>query len=402
MVGVKMQEKNQRQLEVNEFHNQAGYLTNPPVEHMELFGSLIQGLNNCPITRFMSRTRYMQRLHKHFQEHSKDQKTRNWINRSNRSKDEDYCDRGNSARSLKIGRAATPSNCITENKGGFDQLNKTQTFAIIALVNGWDFNLSTFIFDNMKKMLEDPKKKIFMLYPRFIQMILDDRYPTLVKGLNFINLKPMGPSCFENACRNKRAKNPNFEGIPPVVPVAPVPPPINAQIAEEHDVQFMQQAQQVADDDDEIQVVDSESETGSSEETDSESEVEIVMSDKEEDTVRKHGGDGNPSSVSTTDVQKDAATSQVETRIEASTDDAEELSKKKQRTDFAPDDIISGPSTAPESTPIIDPQPDPKQKMHRRRQAQRTQFCMTLTLILKPPPHSQAIQVVVFNSKLEA
>ncbi|MFS7919657.1 hypothetical protein Hanom_Chr03g00215251 [Helianthus anomalus] len=24
----------------------------------------------------------------------------------------------------------------------------------------------------MKKMLEDPKKKIFMLYPRFLQMIL--------------------------------------------------------------------------------------------------------------------------------------------------------------------------------------------------------------------------------------
>ncbi|XP_035834012.1 uncharacterized mitochondrial protein AtMg00810-like [Helianthus annuus] len=39
-----------------------------------------------------------------------------------------------------------------------------------------------------QKMLEDPKKKIFMLYPRFIQMILDDRYPELVKGPNFINI----------------------------------------------------------------------------------------------------------------------------------------------------------------------------------------------------------------------
>ncbi|KAM0040159.1 hypothetical protein Hdeb2414_s0012g00390521 [Helianthus debilis subsp. tardiflorus] len=97
--------------------------------------------------------------------------------------------------------------CIAENKGGFDQLIKTQTSAIVALVNGWDFNFSAFIFDNMKKMLDDPKKKIFMLYPRFFHMILDDRYPTLVKGPNFINLKPMGPSCFENACRNKKAKH---------------------------------------------------------------------------------------------------------------------------------------------------------------------------------------------------
>ncbi|MFS7919999.1 hypothetical protein Hanom_Chr03g00219161 [Helianthus anomalus] len=58
--------------------------------------------------------------------------------------------------------------CIAKNKGGFDQLNKTQTSAIVALVNGWDFNFFPFIFDNKKKMLEDPKKKIFMLYPRFI------------------------------------------------------------------------------------------------------------------------------------------------------------------------------------------------------------------------------------------
>ncbi|KAF5803081.1 hypothetical protein HanRHA438_Chr06g0276311 [Helianthus annuus] len=255
--------------------------------------------------------------------------------------------------------------CIAENKGGFDQINKTQTSAIVAL------------------MLEDPKKSIFMLYPRFIQMILDDRYLALVKGPNFINLKPMGPSCFENACRNKRAKHHNFEGrlalekhgrfadvvqgapvapVPPVAPVAPVPPPINAQIAEEHDVQLMQQAQQ----------------TDSSEETDSESEMEIVMSDKEEDTVCKpvpltsenlaalllslQGGDGNPPSVSTADVLETAATPQAEIEVEATADVTEESAKKKQRTDSAPDDILSGPSTIPETTPIIDPQPDPQTK----------------------------------------
>ncbi|KAM0005127.1 hypothetical protein Hdeb2414_s0219g00837391 [Helianthus debilis subsp. tardiflorus] len=230
--------------------------------------------------------------------------------------------------------------CIAENKGGFDQVNKTQTSAIVALVNGWDYNFSAFIFDNTKKMLDDPKKKIFMLYPRFIQMILDDRCPTLAKGLNFINLKLMGPRSFENACRNKRVKHHNFEGrialekhgrfadavqgapfapAPPVAPIAPVPPPINAQIAEEHDVQLMQQVQQEAGNEEEVKVIDSEPETGSSEEeTYSESEIEIVMSDKEDDDVRKHvpmtsenlaalllslqGGDGNPPSVSTADV----------------------------------------------------------------------------------------------------
>ncbi|MFS7986631.1 hypothetical protein Hanom_Chr11g01012601 [Helianthus anomalus] len=50
MAGIMMQMKNKRQLEVELFHNQAGYLTDPPAEHMEMFGSLIRGLNNCPIT----------------------------------------------------------------------------------------------------------------------------------------------------------------------------------------------------------------------------------------------------------------------------------------------------------------------------------------------------------------
>ncbi|MFS7977597.1 hypothetical protein Hanom_Chr10g00905891 [Helianthus anomalus] len=107
-------------------------------------------------------------------------------------------------------------------------------------------------------------------------MILDNRYPELVKGPNYINLKPMGPSCFSNACRNKRAKHHNFEGkfslekherftdivpaapVAPVHPVAPAPPPINAQIAKEHDVQLIQQVQQVAGNEEEVEVLDSE------------------------------------------------------------------------------------------------------------------------------------------------
>ncbi|MFS7999326.1 hypothetical protein Hanom_Chr12g01164741 [Helianthus anomalus] len=76
--------------------------------------------------------------------------------------------------------------CIAENKGGFDQLNKTQACALVALVNSWDYNFSAFIFDNIKKMLENPKKKVFMLYPRFIQMILDAKYPELVNSTNHV------------------------------------------------------------------------------------------------------------------------------------------------------------------------------------------------------------------------
>ncbi|MFS7919633.1 hypothetical protein Hanom_Chr03g00214981 [Helianthus anomalus] len=126
----------------------------------------------------------------------------------------------------------------------------------------------------------------------------------------------------------------------------------------------MQQVQQADDDEDEVLLVDSGSETDWSEETDSESEVEIVMSDKEEDVIRQpvpmtsenlaallqslQGGDGIPPSISTTETQ------------ETTVDVTEKSAQKKQRTDTAPDDTLYGPSTAPESTPIIDPQHDPQ------------------------------------------
>ncbi|KAF5784606.1 hypothetical protein HanRHA438_Chr10g0430511 [Helianthus annuus] len=93
--------------------------------------------------------------------------------------------------------------CISENKGGLDQLTQIQTSAMVALVNNWDYNFSAFVFDNMKRMLENQKKKIFMLYPRFVQTIIDEKYPNLVKSVNVLNRKLMGSNCFDKVKRNR-------------------------------------------------------------------------------------------------------------------------------------------------------------------------------------------------------
>ncbi|KAJ0441473.1 hypothetical protein HanIR_Chr16g0798141 [Helianthus annuus] len=179
--------------------------------------------------------------------------------------------------------------CIAENKGGFDQLNKTQAYTLVALVNSWDYNFSAFIFDNMKKMLEDPKKKVFMLYRRFIQMILDAKYPELVKSINHVNLKPMWPSCFENVYKERKAKQHNFVGrIPlekhgrfgPVVLVVPAPQPLNATVAEEHDVQRTTTGKAEI----ETEVLDSDS---NEEESNDDSDVEVIVSEEAEKTVKQ-------------------------------------------------------------------------------------------------------------------
>ncbi|KAF5786291.1 hypothetical protein HanXRQr2_Chr10g0439091 [Helianthus annuus] len=354
MAGAMLKEGNQRQLEVNEFHNQAGYLSNPPADQSELFGSLIRGLNNCPLTHALRTNPVMcSNCINSFWNNAKIvrqgagfiestiQKTKIIISEEvirevlrfgDQPDHPTLYDQARVQAALRrmgyeggyptvLKKLFPPYwrllvhfflQCIAENKGGWDQMNKTQTSAVVALVNEWDYNFSAFILDNMKRMLEDPKKKIFMLYPRFIQMILDEKYPSLVMGSNCINLKPMGPGCFENACRNKRAKHHNFEGLfplekhgrfadnaqvapaapvapaPPVIPVAPIPPPVNTLVAEEHDVELLQHTQQVGDNEEEVLMIDTESDThSSSEESDFESEEEIVISEKVEDTVRQ-------------------------------------------------------------------------------------------------------------------
>ncbi|KAF5783128.1 hypothetical protein HanXRQr2_Chr11g0504311 [Helianthus annuus] len=416
MAGAMLKDGNQRQLEVNEFHNQAGYLSNPPADQAELFGSLIRGLNNCPLTHalrtnpvicsncinsFWNNAKIMRQGASYIE--STIQKTKIIISEEvirevlrfgDQPDHPTLYDQARVQTALRrMGYEGGYPTCIAENKGGWDQMNKTQTSAVVALVNEWDYNFSAFIFDNMKKMLEDPKKKIFMLYPRFIQMILDERYPSLVKGSNCINLKPMGPGCFENACRNKRAKHHNFEGLfplekhgrfadnaqaapvapatpvapvapaPHVIPIAPVPPPVNAQIAEEHDPELLQQAQQIGDDEEEFLTIDSESDTLSSVESDFESEEEIVISEKVEDTVRKpvpmsaenlaaliqsiKGGNGDPPSISAPVVQETAAVN-------------EESAQKKQRTDNVPDSNLSGPSFSTKPSHTANPPSDPQ------------------------------------------
>ncbi|MFS7967072.1 hypothetical protein Hanom_Chr09g00781411 [Helianthus anomalus] len=195
MTGAMMQEKNQRQLEVNEFHNLAGFLSDPPVDQKELFGSLIWIICNSCINTFWNTAKINRQGAGSIE--ATIQKTKIIVTKAvvrevlrlgDQSHHPTSYDQTRVLAALQrmsyeggyptmLKKLFPPYwrllvhfflQCIAENKVGFDQLNKTQTSAIVALVNGWDFNFSAFIFDNMKKMLEYPKKKIFMLYPRFI------------------------------------------------------------------------------------------------------------------------------------------------------------------------------------------------------------------------------------------
>ncbi|KAF5811715.1 putative Longin domain-containing protein [Helianthus annuus] len=282
----------QRKLDIEAFHNLVGYLSDPPAEHYEEFNSLIVGLNSCRITHALKANPVICiDMIKDFWLTAK-------VNRSGaegsgsidakiQGKDiviseavvrevlkfDDQPHHPTTFGMVKVMKALRKMSyegdyptvlkklfppywrllvhvllfCLSENKGGLDQLNQIQASAMVALVNNWDYNFSAFVFDNMKSMLENPKKKIFMLYPRFIQMILDEKYPELVKSANVLNLKSMGPNCFDSMKRNRdSAKRHQFLGkyplkkhgkFGPVVGQVSAPKPLNATVAVKPDIE---------------------------------------------------------------------------------------------------------------------------------------------------------------------
>ncbi|MFS7964892.1 hypothetical protein Hanom_Chr08g00755701 [Helianthus anomalus] len=98
------------------------------------------------------------------------------------------------------------------------------------------------------------------------------------------------------------------------------------------------------------------------------------------------GGDRNPPSFSTAGVQDAAATSQVKTEIVAITDEAEKAARKKQKTDFAPDDDLSGPCTNPEPTPSNDPQPDPQTEDGSKKKSTEEPYLYDFNFDFEPTP----------------
>ncbi|MFS7916879.1 hypothetical protein Hanom_Chr03g00182551 [Helianthus anomalus] len=146
--------------------------------------------------------------------------------------------------------------CMTENRGGTDQLNITQSAALVCLITNQPFNYLKYIFEGMKRNVIGVRKDKFLMYPRFLQMILNARYPELVRSGNTLKFKPMGPACF-GALTPKKDTEKKFEGLIPLdkfgqfaetedvaadpVIVQPAPvnaaqinAPVNAIVSEEH------------------------------------------------------------------------------------------------------------------------------------------------------------------------
>ncbi|KAJ0637328.1 hypothetical protein HanOQP8_Chr17g0672521 [Helianthus annuus] len=129
----------------------------------------------------------------------------------------------------------------------------TQAAACVCLIMNQDYNYSKYVFEGMKRNVTRVRKDKFVMYPRFLQMILNVRYPDLERSGNTLDLKPMGPTCFRSLTPKKSTAS-QFEGRIPLEKFgqfpkteevvaepenAPVNVPINVVVAEEHNVQIV-------------------------------------------------------------------------------------------------------------------------------------------------------------------
>ncbi|KAJ0870678.1 hypothetical protein HanRHA438_Chr11g0503141 [Helianthus annuus] len=279
-------------------HNQAGYLAPPPEKHRRLYTSLMKGLNSCRIVHALRDNPVI--YESLIQEYWKNAKIevvegkgviisevlKKTVTVSEQMIGEvlQFNDQESDSIEVPAGtvEAILPRLsyegkypplikkfvhpywrlllhmfllCISENRGGTDQLNSTQATALVCVITNEPFNYSKYVLEAMKRNVLGVRKDKFLMYPRFLQMIFNARYPELEKSGNTLELKPMGPACF-GALTSKKGTEKKFEGLIPlekfgqfsetedvaadpmiVQPVQENVVPANAIVAEEHDIQ---------------------------------------------------------------------------------------------------------------------------------------------------------------------
>lgn len=101
--------------------------------------------------------------------------------------------------------------CFSARKGGFDSANQAVQSAIVALVLNKRYNFTRFIFNSMKSNITEGIHR-FIMFPRYIQLFLEDQVPNLPQEGRISQPRPMLKRVFAD-CRNYRP-NPVIEAFP--------------------------------------------------------------------------------------------------------------------------------------------------------------------------------------------
>ncbi|KAJ0633094.1 hypothetical protein HanRHA438_Chr17g0822201 [Helianthus annuus] len=123
--------------------------------------------------------------------------------------------------------------CISGNKSGLDKLTLKQTSTVVSVVEGWNYNYSKSVFDDMFMNVKTLNEKYWYKFPRFIQMILEKKYPKLPVTVKTYDSRENVGIKYQNK-RNLE----KFGAFSEIQEEALAQ--INAIVAEEHDVEIIE------------------------------------------------------------------------------------------------------------------------------------------------------------------
>ncbi|MFS8025243.1 hypothetical protein Hanom_Chr16g01472681 [Helianthus anomalus] len=137
--------------------------------------------------------------------------------------------------------------CISGNKSGIDTLTIRQTSGLVSLVEGWKFNYSKCVFDDMMENVRTLNKKYWFKFPIFLQMILEAKYPQMQPTVSIYDIKIMNHMVFSMLNQKPRADvQVNNQKKKPLVMFGAfsevteeVQAPVNATVADEHEVEII-------------------------------------------------------------------------------------------------------------------------------------------------------------------
>ncbi|GJV18124.1 hypothetical protein Tco_1363447 [Tanacetum coccineum] len=139
--------------------------------------------------------------------------------------------------------------CLSSKSTAWNEFSTNIASAVICLANNQKFNFSKLIFDGMLRNL-DPNSKKFLMYPRFLQLFLNNQVKNLAEPFNDTYETPKHT---QKVFANMRRKGTSFSGtitplfasmlVPQVVegegsgqPSEPQPPPSTAPPSQEEQV----------------------------------------------------------------------------------------------------------------------------------------------------------------------
>ncbi|CAI9281841.1 unnamed protein product [Lactuca saligna] len=106
--------------------------------------------------------------------------------------------------------------CISGRRSSANEISLVNIGAITALASGIEFNFSKFILHELVLNIEGNKLDIFLMYPRFLQIIFNAMHPELQRGNETLDLKFVGPSAF-GLMKKKRGGKFILEGKFPLI-----------------------------------------------------------------------------------------------------------------------------------------------------------------------------------------